>query len=145
MKKAMEENQADEIQIRTIVEAQQEAWNRGDGEAYAAHFLEDGSFTNVLGDVNYGRAIFERRHAEIFGTIFLHSQITIRVRRVAFPLPDTAIVDCDTDMTSYHRLPPGVHAAADGVLRTRLLEVLVKIEGQWWIAAYHNVDLKIRD
>lgn len=141
----METGRADEAQIGAILEAQQEAWNRGDARAYAAHFLEDGSFTNILGDVNYGQAIFERRHAEIFSTIFLNSQITIRVRRIAFPLPDAAIVDCDTDMTSYQRLPPGINAAADGVLRTRLLEVLVKIEGQWWIAAYHNVDLKKRD
>ena len=137
-------NQPDEALIRLIIAAQQEAWNRGDARAYAAHFLEDGSFTNILGDVNYGQAIFERRHAEIFATIFKDSQLCISIRRIAFPQSNTAIVDCDTDMTSYQVLPPGVHAAADGVLRTRLLQVLVKIEGQWWIAAYHNVDLKPR-
>ena len=45
----METGRADEAQIGAILEAQQEAWNRGDAEAYAAHFLEDGSFTNILG------------------------------------------------------------------------------------------------
>ena len=137
-------SQADESQIRAIIEAQQKAWNRGDAGAYAAHFLEDGSFTNILGDVNYGQAVFERRHAEIFATIFKDSQLCISIRRIAFPLPDTATVDCDTDMTSYQVLPPGVHAGVDGVLRTRLLQVLVKINDQWWIAAYHNVDVKKR-
>lgn len=131
-----------ESHIRAILASQEQAWNAGDAAAYSVHFLEDGSFTNILGDVNYGRAIFERRHAEIFATIFKGSQLSMTIRRIAFPLPDTATVDCDTDMISYQRLPPGVKAAPDGVLHTRLLQVLVKIGDQWWIAAYHNVDVK---
>lgn len=30
----------------------------------------------------------------------------------------------------------------DGVLHTRLQQVLVKRKGLWWIEAYHNVDVK---
>mgnify|MGYP001061620716 FL=1 len=137
-------DQSAESHIRAILASEEQAWNAGDAAAYAVHFLDDGSFTNILGDVNYGRAIFERRHAEIFASIFKGSQLSMTIRRIAFPLPDTAIVDCDTDMISYQRLPPGVNAAADGVLHTRLLQVLVKIGDQWWIAAYHNVDVKPR-
>ncbi len=137
-------DQSAEAQIHAIIASQEQAWNAGDATAYAVHFLEDGSFTNILGDVNYGRAIFERRHAEIFATIFKGSRLSMTVRRIAFPLPDTAIVDADTDLISYQHLPPGVNAAADGVLHTRLLQVLVRIGEQWWIAACHNVDVKPR-
>jgi hypothetical protein len=45
-------------------------------------------------------------------------------------------------MTGYNALPPGVRAAADGTVQTRLQQVMVKEHGDWWIAAYHNVDVK---
>lgn len=38
--------------------------------------------------------------------------------------------------------PPGVAIQSDGVLRPRLQQVFVKYEGEWWIEAYHNVDVK---
>jgi hypothetical protein len=45
-------------------------------------------------------------------------------------------------MRGFKALPPGVHAPADGALRTRLLQVMRKERGDWWIAAYHNIDVK---
>ena len=40
--------------------------------------------------------------------------------------------------------PPGARPGADGSLHTSLLLVLVKQEGSWWIAAYHNVQAAVR-
>jgi hypothetical protein len=39
----------DEAQIRAIVQSETDAWNRGDAEAFGAHYAENGSFTNVIG------------------------------------------------------------------------------------------------
>ena len=53
----------DEGQIRAIVQSEEDAWNRGDAEAFGAHYAEDGSFTNVIGQQLYGRKAFVAQHA----------------------------------------------------------------------------------
>jgi hypothetical protein len=42
-------------------------------------------------------------------------------------------------------MPPGIAVPLNGVLKTQLMEVFVRHGGQWWIEAYHNVDLKTTD
>jgi uncharacterized protein (TIGR02246 family) len=133
---------ADEAAVRRVVEDEVRAWNAGDAKAYAARFADDGGFTNVLGEVRFGRAEFEERHAAVFGTIFRGSRLAQAIRALRLVAPDVAIVHVDAAVSGFAALPPGVRAGADGVLRTRLLQVLVKRGGAWWIEAYHNVDVK---
>ncbi len=38
--------------------------------------------------------------------------------------------------------PAGIVVPPDGVIKTQLMEVLVRRGGQWWVEAYHNVDTK---
>ena len=52
----------DEARIRALIADEESAWNRGDAAEYAAHFDQNGSFTNVVGTVVYGRKAFEDRH-----------------------------------------------------------------------------------
>jgi len=40
-------------------------------------------------------------------------------------------------------MPPGIVVPPDGVVKTQLMEVFARRDGQWWIEAYHNVDLKV--
>ncbi len=132
----------DDARIRQIVVEEESAWNRGNARDYAAHFEENGGFTNVVGSVTFGRQGFEERHAQLFATAFKNTQISLTIRRIRFVRPDVAIVDIDTAMTGYKALPHGVRAAADGTVQTRLQQVMVKQDGDWWIVAYHNVDVK---
>ena len=39
----------------------------------------------------------------------------------------------------YAALPEGVSPMPDGTLRMKLLLVLIKEHGDWWITAFHNV------
>ncbi len=133
---------ADEAAIRKIVGEQVAAWNAGDGAAYSVHFAPEGSFTNIFGMVLYGHAEFEKRHVQIFKTFFKGTGRSMDVRRMRFVTRDVAIVNIDTEVRGVKAMPPGVSLPADGVLRTRLQQVLVKRNGKWWIEAYHNVDLK---
>jgi len=119
-----------------------DAWNRGDARAFSARFAADGSFTNVLGIVAYGREIFELRHAEIFRTIYPGSVLQQSIGRLYFIRPDVAVVDVDAAVSGYLRLPPGVQAANDGALRAKLQLVVTREDSEWWIAAFHNVDVK---
>jgi uncharacterized protein (TIGR02246 family) len=133
----------DEAAIRAVVAEESAAWNVGDAKAYSAHVAEDVSFTNILGVVMYGRKAFESRHAEVFATVFKGSRLQQTIRRLRFVTPDVAIVDVDTEVRGFAGLPPGVKPFPDGTLRTRLLQVLVRRGGEWWIEAYHNVDAKV--
>ncbi|MBZ5650407.1 MAG: SgcJ/EcaC family oxidoreductase [Acidobacteriia bacterium] len=128
--------------IQALVAWLSDAWNRGDAKAFSARFAADGSFTNVLGIVAYGREIFELRHAEIFSAIYKGSVLQQSIGKLRFIRPDVAVVDVDAAVSGYRRLPPGVQAGSDGVLRAKLQLVLTREDDGWWISAYHNVDVK---
>jgi uncharacterized protein (TIGR02246 family) len=132
----------DEAAVRQIIADQATAWNAGDGTAYAKHFAPEGAFTNLFGMVMYGAPAFEKRHKQILSTFYKGTQKKLNVRRVRFVTPDVAIVDIDNEIYGAKSVPAGLKLPADGVIRTQLMEVLVRREGNWWIEAYHNVDLK---
>ncbi len=129
----------DETQIRTIVQSEGDAWNRGDAEAFGAHYAEDGGFTNVIGEQLYGRQAFITQHARIFSTIYKGSRLSVSIGKIKFLRPDVAVVDIDGTLNGANRLPPGLKAGADGALHVKLQEVMTKEKGKWWIAAFHNV------
>lgn len=131
-----------ETDIQPILDRQKIAWNNGDARAYARDCDEHISFTNILGQVLFGRAGFEAKHDAIFSSFFKGSRMEFAIRRIHFPLPDVAIVDLDVEITAFAGLPPGIAAPADGVLRTCLLQVLVRGDSGWRVTAYHNVDKK---
>jgi uncharacterized protein (TIGR02246 family) len=136
---AQTQNKDDEVQIRAIVQSEGDAWNRGDAEAFGAHYAEDGSFTNVIGQQLYGRPAFIAQHARIFSTIYKGSHNSLSVGRIKFLRPDVAVVDIDGTLSGANRLPPGLKAGEDGALHVKLQEVMTKEKGKWWIAAFHNV------
>jgi uncharacterized protein (TIGR02246 family) len=125
--------------IAELLTREEAAWDRGDAKGFAEHFDIDGSFTTVAGMVLFGREEFEKRHAEILKTVFKGSTLKLIIRRIHFPNPDVAVVDTDNEVTNYQQLPLGVAVPRDGVLKTCLLQVLVRKNGIWWIVAYHNV------
>jgi uncharacterized protein (TIGR02246 family) len=132
----------DKSAIRKIISEEVAAWNSGDAAAYSRHFAPKGTFTNIYGMVFEGHDAFEKRHAETFATFFKGSVRRETVRNIRLVTREVAIVDVDTEVTGFGKIPPGVAIQSDGVLRTRLQQVFVKYEGEWWIEAYHNVDVK---
>ncbi len=104
------------------------------------HVTEDVSFTNIFGTVRYGRAEFVKRHIEIANTIFKGTTPKSSIAKLRFVRPDVAIADVSGEITGFPQPPPaGVPVEADGVLRFKLLLVLIKDQGVWWITEYHNV------
>ena len=97
----------DTAAIEAFVAGLSDSWNRGDARAFSARFAADGSFTNVLGIVAYGRKIFELRHTEIFSTIYKGSRLQQSIGKLRFIRPAVAVVDVDAAVTGYVRLPPG--------------------------------------
>ena len=136
---ALAQDEKDKAEIAAIVHGEEDAWNRGDAEGFAAHYSENGSFTNVIGQQLYGRKAFIDQHARIFSTIYKGSHITLLVTHINFVRFDVAVVDIDGTLTGALRLPPGLKAGQDGALRVKLQEVLTKETNGWTIAAFHNV------
>ena len=62
--------------------------------------------------------------------------------KIRFVRPDVAIVDLSTELSELHGTPPGIKAAPDGKIHTRLQEVFVRAKDEWLITSYHNVDVK---
>ena len=133
----------DEMAVRKIIQDEGVARNNGDAEAYAQHFAADGTFTNLLGMFFTGRNAFRDRHDQIFKTTYRGSIKHEDIVSIKFVRPDVAIVETLQTITGEQKLLPGTSANAQGRLRTRLLQVLVKDGGEWKIAAYHNVDVKL--
>jgi uncharacterized protein (TIGR02246 family) len=137
----------DDARIRKIVQEQESAWNAGSAKRYCVRFQGDASLTSITGAVYSGRQEVEARMAEIFATVFKGTRISTKVQSIHFVRNDVAIVDIDTEMIGYKGLPPGVRAPADGKLRTRLQQVMVKEpsprgDSDWSVVALHNVDVK---
>lgn len=133
---------ASEAAVRAIVAEQAAAWNAGDGMTYARNVAADISFTNLFGMVMYGKALFTQRHAEILSTFYKGTTKHHTIRRIRFVTPDVAIVDIDNEVRGVKAMPAGIAVPPDGVIRTQLMQVLVRRGQQWWIEAFHNVDLK---
>jgi uncharacterized protein (TIGR02246 family) len=129
----------DTTAIEALVAAEVDAWNRHDAKAFSARFAPDGSFANIVGMVLYGREGFEKQHADIFTSIYKDSTARFTIGKLRLVRPDVAIVDVDTVVTGYSRLPPGIQAGPDGALHTKLQIVALKEQGEWWITAFHNV------
>ena len=130
---------AEEATIRSIVQDEADAWNRGDANSFAAHYAENGDFTNIVGQQLYGRQAFIAQHARIFSTIYKGSHNVLSVSKITFLRPDVALVDIDGTLTGALRMPAGMKPNDDGSIHVKLLEVMTKEQGTWSIAAFHNV------
>ena len=129
----------DRLSVERLVAALADAWARGDASAYASRFADEGTFTNFLGMFFCGPEAFRERHDAVFKTVFKGSRLTLRIATLRFIRPDVAIVDADAELRNLMALPTGLTAMPDGTVRTKLLMVLVREHGDWWISAYHNV------
>jgi len=135
---------SDEAAIRSILQEEVTAWNKGDAQAYSQHFAADGTFTNIRGMFFTGHQAFLDRHEEIFKGMFRGTVVRQDVVSLRFVRSDVAVVETLTSVSGFSASgpPPGTPADAKGRLRTRLLQVMVKDAGEWKITVYHNVDIK---
>lgn len=134
----------DEKTIRDMLNQEVTTWNAGDAVGYSQHCTDDCTFTNVRGMFFKGQKAFEQRHAEIFRGEFRGTVLKQEVVSIKFLRPDVAVVETLTTVSNFPGpVPAGVHADENGAIHTRLLQIFVKSGGEWKIATYHNVDLKV--
>ncbi len=103
------------------------------------HVTEDVSFTNIFGTVRFGREEFIKRHLEIAQTFFKGTAAKSSITKLRFVRPDVASADVAGELSGFQKVYPGLPVGKDGILRNKLLLVLVKENGVWWITEFHNV------
>ncbi len=103
------------------------------------HVTEDVSFTNIFGTVRFGREEFIQRHKEIGQTFFKGTTSKSSITKLRFVRPDVAVVDVSGELSGFQKVYPGLPVGKDGTLRNKLLLVLIKENGTWWITEFHNV------
>src|SRR5215469_14925648 len=133
----------DENAIHSLLDDEVSSWNQGDTDGYSKHFAADGTFTNVPGMFFTGRQAFRDRHEFIFKGPFRGTMLQAQVVSLRFLTADVAVCEALEWVSGFTSgAPPGLHLDAKGRLRTRLLQVMTKRNGEWQIVVYHNVDIK---
>src|SRR5215469_369429 len=100
---------ADKAAIQQFVTDFVNTWNNHDARGVAMHYVEDGDFTSVKGDVSHGRKELEDHYTTIFSTFLKNARTTDTVKSIRFLGPDLASVDIDWLVTE--------PSAPGGVLR----------------------------
>lgn len=111
---AMAPGKPDETTIRSILDEEVAAWNKGDADAYSRYFATDGTFTNLLGMFFTGRDGFRERHDQIFKGAYRGSTKQEDIVSLKFVRPDVAIVETLQTVTGFQKLLPGTGADERG-------------------------------
>jgi uncharacterized protein (TIGR02246 family) len=128
----------DETSIRKILRAQNEAWNRGDGIAWAKEFTDDCDFVNIRGDTLHGRRELGARIMAGLQGGLKGTHLSLTIRQFKLLTPDVALVETDYEFTGLQGTLPGIMPTAEGVLKTRMQYVAVRREMHWYFIAAQN-------
>ena len=127
----------EETSIHEILRAQTEAWNRGDGIAWAKEFTDDADLVDIRGDALHGRSDIGARVSASLQSRMKGSRLSVSIRLFTLLTPDVALVETDYEISGIQSTLPGV-ATAKGVLRTRMKYVTVRRHKHWFFIAAQN-------
>jgi uncharacterized protein (TIGR02246 family) len=122
----------DEAAIRELYQQMVDGWNRGNGEAFAAPYAEDGDLVGFDGTYLKGRREIASFHQQLFDRFIKGSRLVGKIRSVRFLTLDVAVMhsvsgtvmagqsDIDPERNSIHML------------------VAIKSGPEWRLAAFQN-------
>jgi uncharacterized protein (TIGR02246 family) len=136
----------DSIAIKKSARDFEMAFNAHNAKAFAALFLPDAEFTNVVGQFAKGRKAIEEFHAPMFEGrqghfSFKNSTLKNDLPRISVIKPDIASVDIFWTMDKC-LLPDGSELKNRRGLMNLLM---IKENGEWGINIMHNADLPPSD
>jgi uncharacterized protein (TIGR02246 family) len=109
-----------------------DAWNRGDGAAYAGAFTADCDYVAFDGTRLIGRDANARAHQALFGTVLHGSRLVGEIKSIRYLGDDVAIVHASGAVL----MPWQTKIARRR--RSRQTLVLVKRHDRWWGTAFHH-------
>ena len=119
---------------QALVDTYVDAWNRGDGTAFASMFATDADFTSIRLDRVRGRDAIGRAHQHIFEGVYRGSRIAAQVEQASVRAlgPDHVEFLVDAHMTNASGQPFGPKHAHAMVIAEQ------QPEG-WRVIAFHNM------
>ena len=120
-----------QAQVAGLVQGMEDAWNAGDGDAFAAPFADDADFVNVYGMHAHGREEIAHGHAFILRGPYAGSRNRYTVESVRMVRRDVAVAHVHAVLS----VPAGPMA---GEHEARYTLVATMNDGRWRIAAFHN-------
>jgi uncharacterized protein (TIGR02246 family) len=121
----------DEAAIRKIIADGQDAWNRRDAKALAAHISEDHDHINVDGAWRSGRAETEKAVTAFLATKRINN--TMSVAKIRFLTPDVAVVVIRNEYSDDQKNWKSISTS-----------VFHKINEIWWNEAFQNTIVQPR-
>jgi uncharacterized protein (TIGR02246 family) len=123
--------EADQIAIATLTQKVIAAWAYHDAESFANVFVEDGTMI-LPGIFKQGREDIKAYLVEAFEEQYKGTQVTGKPLKLKFLSPDSAIL-----ITQGGVLAKGETEVSDAQA-IRATWTVVKVDGQWHLAAYQN-------
>ena len=117
--------------VSDLIAQLENAWNAGDGPAFAQPFAEDADFVNIRGEHLRTRDAIARGHQGIFNTIYKGSVVRYQVAGVRAIAPAILLAHVKATL----KAPTGPLA---GEHRSLFTVVLAQGQDAWRIAAFHN-------
>ncbi|WP_152396103.1 SgcJ/EcaC family oxidoreductase [Paenibacillus guangzhouensis] len=115
-----------------------QAWDAGDGVAYGRCFTADADYVTFNGEHLRGRQAIDTVHQQLWNGVlrgskllYLDAELTLR-----FLSPELAIAHATGIVQlRFHKKPPTSRQSINS-------NVLLKVNGEWQIAAFHNCRIK---
>ena len=117
--------------IQPVIEALETAWNRGDGEAFAALCTPDVDFINLLGMYVKGRAPVAGLHEKILNGPYAGSTLAFSIEHVRPLSSDAALAVVSGEL----QVPSG---PVQGLIKTVATVLFVRQDSEWRVASFQN-------
>ncbi|WP_314588835.1 SgcJ/EcaC family oxidoreductase [Paenibacillus terrigena] len=115
-----------------------QAWDAGDGAAYGQCFSEDADYVTFSGEHLKGRQAIDTVHQKLWHGVLRGSKLINQDTDMSlrFITPELAIAHATgVVQLRFHKTPPKARQSIN-------TNVLVKINGEWKVAAFHNCRIK---
>jgi uncharacterized protein (TIGR02246 family) len=130
------ERSADEREIRALHRRMLDAWEAGDGEAFAAPFSDDALFVGFDGSVTRGRDQIASTHQELFDRWLKGSRLVEERTEVRFLGADVAIVHAVGGTVMRGKSEPAPERDSIQTL------VAVRQAGGWSFVSFQNTRIR---
>ena len=144
---------SEEAAIRDIIQAVEDGWNAGDGDAFAASFAEDADYVVVTGHYIQGRKTIAMGHSHLFEKMYKNSRNQGSIRDIRFLRDDVAVAHIEWHLRSpmnpilaaaLARNPRGQVDGTEFKGNAYCTMVFTRENGRWQIAAFHNTSVQNR-
>ena len=128
---------ADRTGIVALAEAIERAWNAGDVKSYARLYALNAAYVTRAGILWKGRKAIERGHAATFRGELKGTVLKIRIKRLRFLTPKSAVAHCAVELSG------GTRRDAHEVRAMTRFE-LRKNRTRWEIVAARTREISVR-